>query len=131
MSKTWSGLKPVNTVSRLSHAKTRLPRRARVKCKQSRHLEEPLSTAKISRRPDVGECDVEPVGVLVSDRTQLIFAIFHANAAAVPVPGRLQGCVLNRIQSEIKPDVRCHTESPLRWRSVAEKYPDLVKVRDW
>src|ERR1017187_1117785 len=61
-------------------------------------LEDLVGVADVAGAADVGQGEVELVTIVVTRRTQLVFAVFHADAAAVPVVGGQDLAVLHASQ---------------------------------
>ena len=64
-------------------------------------LEEAFGAAEVAGGADIGEGEVEAVGVLVADGAELVLAVLDGEAAAVPVVVGLDGGVLDLAEVDV------------------------------
>src|SRR5579872_6347914 len=63
--------------------------------------EEAFGAAEVAGGADVGEGEVEAVGVFIADGAELVLAVLDGEAAAVPVVAGLDGGVLDGAEVDV------------------------------
>src|ERR1017187_8034652 len=92
-------------------------------------LEDLVGVADVAGAADVGQGEVELVTIVVTRRAQLVFAVFHADAAAVPVVGGQDLAVLYASQVDVDAGRRLGAEAGAGRPAQAEQHAHLLEVR--
>src|ERR1017187_5006380 len=92
-------------------------------------LEDLVGVADVAGAADVGQGEVELVTIVVTRRTQLVFAVFHTDAAAVPVVGGQNLAVLHAAQVDVDAGRRLGAEPGVGGPAEAEQHAHLLEVR--
>src|ERR1035437_1678130 len=88
-----------------------------------------VGVAEVAGAADISQREIEFVTIVVARRTEFIFAVFHADSAAVPVVGGLDRAVLHGPQIEVDAGIRRRAEARPGGLSEAEESAHLVEVR--